>query len=663
MSDAVPPPVPHGAEAPPPATVGGHRIGRLLGSGASGRVYEAVDARGRRVALKLIRAERAADPGFRTRFRREVETARRMPARFTAQVVDAEPDGDPPWVATALLSGPTLERRVRDGGPLRGRELTRLATGLLRALTAMHAAGLAHRDLKPANVVLTPRGPMVVDFGIAHTSGDTRMTRTGSTLGTPAYMAPEQAEGSAEPGPAADVHAFGAVLVFAATGAPPYPGDSVAAVLYRLLHEAPELGGTPEPWRGIAAECLRRDPGHRPTAADLSGRTRRTGGRRAVRVGILAALVLGTAAVLLGPWLAEQLAPGPGTGVGSGSGQPGGGADPGPGPDADPGPGPGLDPTVPGNGPAATVPGAPPSAPGPVVALPHTAGRVVAGVGRIYVADPEGGAVTVLDTGGRTVGRVEVGRFPAALALSADGSRLVAALGGTPVRVVAVDTRTLAVTGGADVAEGSAGADIVRPPDVAILRDPATARDTIVVSDPRTSRVVALDAATLRPLGAADPAERPLAVAAADGGVLVAGSSPGGGRIETLGPPWTATGPGVAGPQDVVDLLAGPDGAALVARAGNVDGVGGLRLIGSDGTVRAERPDLEAARLGAGPVAGGLVYVLDATTGTVTAVDAATLATVARIDPGAGGAAADVAVSPDGRALYVAADRSLRIVR
>lgn len=645
------------SDAASPATVGDYRVGRLLGAGAGGRVHEAVDARGRRVALKLVRTEHAADPGFRARFRREVEAARRMPSRYTAQVVDADPDGDPPWVATTLLAGPTLERRVRDGGPLRGRELARLATGLLRALAAMHRAGLAHRDLKPANVVLTPRGPMVVDFGIAHASGDTRMTRTGATLGTPAYMAPEQADGSAEPGPAADVHAFGAVLVLAATGAPPYAGDTVPAVLYRLLHEAPELGTTPEPWRAMAAECLRRAPGTRPSAAELLGRVRRRGGTRVAVAAALVAVVAGTGAVLLGPWLAERIGPGPGldgtaTSAGSSAGSSGPAEAGSPGPGLAPGLDPGLDPAAPGNGPAATAPVPPPSVAGPVVALPHTAGRVVAGVGRVYVAEPEGGAVTVLDTAGATVGRVEVGRFPAALALSPDGTRLYAALSSTPVRVVAVDTRSLAVTGTADVGAGSAGADIVRPPDVAV------AGGTVVVSDPRGSRVVAFDAATLQPLGTADPAARPLAVAAADSGVLVAGASPGGGRIETLGPPWTVLGPGVPAPEDVLDLVPGPDGAALVARAGNVDGVGGLRLIGPDGAVRAERPDLDAVRLG---TAAGLVHALDPTTGTVTVVDPDTLGTVARI--AGDGLAADVAVAPDGRALYVATGRTLRIVR
>ncbi|BBG01701.1 MULTISPECIES: protein kinase domain-containing protein [Pseudonocardia] len=634
-------PVRPGADESAPETMGPYRLGRLLGSGASGQVYAAVDGRGREVAVKIVRRERATGAGFRSRFRREVEAARRMPARYTAPVVDADPDGDPPWVATALLTGPTLERRVRDGGPLRGRELTRLATGLLRALTAMHRAGLVHRDLKPANVVLTPRGPMVVDFGIAHTPGDTRLTRTGSTVGTPAYMAPEQAAGEAgEPGPAADVHAFGAVLVFAATGASPYPGDTVPAVFYRLLHGSPELGATPEPLRAVAAACLRRDPAERPSAAALLGRLRRRGRRTAVAV-LAAVAVVVPALVLLRPD-----APGPGP-------------DPDPAGDqvtvvdadldADPGSAPG-----PGAGPAATAPVPPPTAPGPVVELGHRADRVVAAAGRIHVADPDGRAVTVLDPAGEVLGRVDVGGFPAALAVSPAGSRLYVVLSSTPTRVVSVDTANLTVTATAEIGTGG-GADIVWSPDV------VAGPDAVVVTDPRSSTVTALDPVTLGPLGSIEPATRPVAAGAAGsvgGGIVVAGSDPGGGsRIETVRPPWTAAATAVPGPDDVADLVALPGGDVVVAVAGTADGVPGLRLLGADGTVRATRSDVPAARLATAP---GLVFALDATTGTVTVVDAGTLETVAEI-PGSG-AAADLAVAPDGRALYLSTGRTLRIV-
>ncbi|MEU6698309.1 protein kinase [Pseudonocardia sp. NPDC046786] len=619
-------PVPPGTDDPAPVTVGPYRLGKLLGSGASGRVHAAVDGRGREVAVKIVRRERATEPGFRTRFRREIGAARRMPARYTAPVVDADPDGDPPWVATALLRGPTLDRRIRDGGPLRGRELTRLATGLLRALVAMHRSGLVHRDLKPANVVLTPRGPMVVDFGIAHTPGDTRMTRTGGTLGTPAYLAPEQVDGTVpEPGPAADVHAFGAVLVFAATGAPPYPGDTVPAVFYRLLHGTPDLGATPEPLRAVAAACLRRDPAERPSATALLARVRRRGRAVAVAVAAAVAVAVGVPAVVLlrpdGPATAPDPVPAAER--------------------AD----------VPGAGPAATAPGPPPTTVGPVVDLGHRADRVVAAAGRIHVADPDGRAVTVLDPAGAVLGRADVGGFPAALAVAPDGRRLYVALSSTPTRVVAVDTQSLTVTASAEIGTG-AGAEIVWSPDV------VAGPDAVVVTDPRSSTVTALDPATLRPLGTAEPATRPVAADAAGDAIVVAGSDPAGGsRIETVRPPWTAAATVVPGPDDVLDLVALPGGAVVPAVAGTADGVPGLRLLGPDGTVRATRADVPASRLAAAP---GLVYALDASTGTVTVLDAGTLATVAEI-PGAG-AAADLAVAPDGRALYLTAGRTLRIV-
>lgn len=622
-------PVPSAADDPAPRVVGPYRLGALLGSGASGRVHAAVDDRGRAVAVKIVRPERAAEPGFRGRFRREVEAARRMPARYTAPVVGADPDGDPPWVATALLSGPTLDRRVRDGGPLRGRELTRLATGLLRALAAMHRAGLVHRDLKPANVVLTPRGPMVVDFGIAHTGGDTRMTRTGGVVGTPAYMAPEQVDGSVrEPGPPADVHAFGAVLVFAATGSPPHPGETVAAVFYRLLHAAPELGATPEPLRSLAAACLRRDPADRPSAAAALATARRRG--RVTAVAVAAGVALVTAVAV--PVVVLSRPDGPATTV----------------PDPVPAAGQAV---VPGAGPSATAPVPPPTTTGPVVELGHRAGRVVAAAGRIHVADPDGRAVTVLDAAGALLGRVEVGGFPAALAVHPDGSRLYVALSSTPTRVVAVDTAAMAVVAGAEVG-GGGGAEIVWSPDV------VAGPDAVVVTDPRSSTVTALDPVTLRPLGATAPALRPVAADTSGGGIVVAGSEPGGrGAVEAVRPPWTATATAVPGPDDVLDLVVPPGGDVVLAVAGTADGVAGLRLLGQDGTVRVTRPDVVADRLAAAP---GLVYALDATTGTVTVVDAGTLATVAEI-PGSG-AAADLAVAPDGRALYLTADRTLRLV-
>ncbi|MEQ3552548.1 protein kinase [Pseudonocardia nematodicida] len=624
-------------DPPSPTTVGPYRLGPVLGAGASGRVHLAVDARGRRVALKLVHRERAAADGFRTRFRREVAAARRMPARWTAPVVDADPDGDPPWVATTLLEGPTLDRRVRDGGPLHGRELARLASGLLRAVAAMHRAGLVHRDLKPANVVLTRGGPRVVDFGIAHTAGDTRMTRTGATPGTPAYLAPEQVVEAGEPGPAADVHALGAVLVFAATGAPPYPGDTVPAVLYRLLHGAPDPGATPEPWRTVAAACLERDPARRPSAADLLARRRRgVGTRCGIAAAAVAALVAGVVA-LLPASPADSPGPVPSDVA----------ADAGAGPVA-------PDPGRPGNGPPATAPVPPPSSPGPVVALAHRAGAVVAGEGRVYVADPDGGAVTALDTTGRVLGTVEVGNFPAALALSPDGTRLYAALTSTPTRVVAVDTADRSVVAAAEVGDGAAGAEIVWSPDL------AWSSGAVVVGDPRTSRVVALDPDSLDVLATATPATRPVALdAAGDDVVLVTGASPeGGNRVQTVGPPWTGTTSGVPGPDDVADLAALPGGDVVLAVTGTGDGTPGLRLTGPDGALRASRPDLPATRLAVAP---GLVYALDATAGTVTAVDAGTLATVAEI-PGAG-AAAGLAVAPDGRALYVAEGAVLRFVQ
>ncbi|MET0187374.1 MAG: serine/threonine-protein kinase, partial [Pseudonocardia sediminis] len=327
-----------------PERIGPYAVVGVLGAGGMGRVYLGRDDRGRPAAVKVIRPELATDPAFRVRFRGEVEAARRVPARVTAQVLDADPEADRPWVATRYLPGPSLDRQVREHGPLSGRALRRVAAGLLDGLVAVHGAGLVHRDLKPSNVLLTRRGPRIVDFGIARAADRTRITTTGRLVGTPAYMSPEQALGDGPVGPAGDVHALGSVLVFAATGRAPFAAPSAAAVLFRVLHGEPDLGGTPEPVRGWAARCLTRDPADRPSPETLRAELRRPARRRAAAVagGLVAAAVVG--GVLLWP------------GLPSGSG-----GVPTAAPTAAPTPapvtaaGPAVDPRVPGGGPAVST--------------------------------------------------------------------------------------------------------------------------------------------------------------------------------------------------------------------------------------------------------------------------------------------------------------------
>ncbi|MFD0413546.1 protein kinase [Streptomyces sp. NPDC127108] len=261
-----------------PETLGGHRLLARLGAGGMGQVYLARSPGGRLLAVKTVHEHLAADAKFRERFRREATAARAVTGAHTAAVVDADPDADQPWLATAYLPGLTLRQAVAVGGPLRGEVAQALAAALAEALTGIHAAGIVHRDLKPSNVLVTADGPRVIDFGIARATGEYArngpLTATGSMLGTPGYMAPEQILGDPT-GPATDVFALGAVLVFAATGSGPFGTGPVAVLLYRAAHEEPDLGDVPETagLRALVASCLRRDPAERPSVGDVLRRT------------------------------------------------------------------------------------------------------------------------------------------------------------------------------------------------------------------------------------------------------------------------------------------------------------------------------------------------------------------------------------------------------
>ncbi|MEU8530384.1 serine/threonine-protein kinase [Streptomyces sp. NPDC048629] len=251
--------------------IGPYRLTGLLGEGGMGRVYLGRSVSGRQVAVKVVRSEHAADPGFRRRFRREIEAARAVGGFWTAPVVDADPEAASPWVASAYIEAPELGELVRWDGPMGEAALRGLATGLAEALDAIHRTGLVHRDLKPSNVLVTTDGPRVIDFGISKAlEGATALTGTGLVVGTPGFMSPEQATGE-EVGAPSDVFSLGAVLAFAATGEGPFGAGSVPALLYRVVHDVPRLDGVPEGLRGLVARCLEKDPGRRPTAGELLG--------------------------------------------------------------------------------------------------------------------------------------------------------------------------------------------------------------------------------------------------------------------------------------------------------------------------------------------------------------------------------------------------------
>ncbi|MFJ9854909.1 bifunctional serine/threonine-protein kinase/transporter substrate-binding domain-containing protein [Streptomyces sp. NPDC101150] len=253
-----------------PRQIGPFEIVGLLGGGGMGRVYLGRTPDGRTVAVKTARSELADDRGFRTRFAREVAAARRVGGPFVAPVVDAAPHDDTPWMATDYVPGVSLADAVHDCGPLPERAVRLLTAGLLHALTAVHAHGLVHRDLKPSNILLTAEGPRVIDFGIAYSAADTALTMTGTALGTPGFMAPEQLVMT---GPeitgAADVFALGGVIVFAATGGGPYGSAEPQILMYRTVHEEPRLDDLPDGLRELAAGCLAKEPERRPALPAL----------------------------------------------------------------------------------------------------------------------------------------------------------------------------------------------------------------------------------------------------------------------------------------------------------------------------------------------------------------------------------------------------------
>ncbi|RKT82233.1 Serine/threonine protein kinase [Saccharopolyspora antimicrobica] len=251
-----------------PPEVGSYRLLNRLGRGGMGRVYLGVSRGGRLVAVKVVRADLGDDPDFRRRFAREVTAARAVSGFYTAQVVDADPDADAPWLVTSYIPGPTLHEAVKQEGPLPPSALSTLGAGLAEGLGAIHACEVVHRDLKPSNVILAEDGPRVIDFGIARAVNE---THTAEVFGTPAFMSPEQAKG--EPvGAPADVFALGSLLVFAATGRGPFSGGESQAILYRVVHEAPDLSGLdqlPGELARIISTCLAKDPDDRPTAKQL----------------------------------------------------------------------------------------------------------------------------------------------------------------------------------------------------------------------------------------------------------------------------------------------------------------------------------------------------------------------------------------------------------
>jgi eukaryotic-like serine/threonine-protein kinase len=265
-----------------PQWMGRYELLRRLGEGGMGTVYLARTPEGRRVAVKIIKTDLAGDPQFRQRFRSEVERAQEVPPFCTAEVLDADPDHEQPYLVVEYVAGPSLATVVADQGPLTSSNLHALAIGVATALTAIHGAGVIHRDLKPSNVLLSPGSPKVIDFGIARAvEGAASFTRTDQMVGTVTYMAPERFDSARSLSPAADIFAWGAVIAYAGTGRTPFAADMAHMVAVRILTMPPDLEGLTGPLRELVEQALAKDPADRPTARELLDRLLVTGPHRA----------------------------------------------------------------------------------------------------------------------------------------------------------------------------------------------------------------------------------------------------------------------------------------------------------------------------------------------------------------------------------------------
>lgn len=250
--------------------VGPYRLLGRMGEGRMGVLFDGVSEDGRRVALRVIRPQFAANRLFRQRLAREAAALRQVAGHLLAPLVDARLDGDPSWLASARLPGPSLAEVLGRHGPWPTEAVRSLGVSLAQGLVALHDRGMAHGDLTPGNVVLTEDGPHLVDFGIAGVFDAVSRGAIGAPMGTPPFLPPELLRGEGEPGPAGDLFTLGCVLARAA-GASPFGDGPPADVLRRVLQEEPDLSPVAPPLREAVAACLARDPAARPTLRELHG--------------------------------------------------------------------------------------------------------------------------------------------------------------------------------------------------------------------------------------------------------------------------------------------------------------------------------------------------------------------------------------------------------
>ncbi|MFC7928029.1 serine/threonine-protein kinase [Streptomyces cinereoruber] len=293
-----------------PRKIGAFRLLGVLGSGGMGRVYLGA-VPGKFAAVKRVLPILAEDADFLSHFGHELDNLARLPGGANTKLLASDRTSKPPWFATEFIPGITLNEAIRlNAGPLSGGALWRLLRGAATGLQVVHGADMVHRDLKPSNVMLTGDGLSLIDFGVARAADQSRLTRTGMVIGTPAYMAPEQAVAQPVLTGAADVFALGSLLLYAANGRPPFGDGSGPDLLYRVVHGEPDFGGLAEADPALAElvkKCLSKDPADRPAAAELVELTEE-GAAGAAWPEVVAARIAERAAFAAGAPTAEQLA-------------------------------------------------------------------------------------------------------------------------------------------------------------------------------------------------------------------------------------------------------------------------------------------------------------------------------------------------------------------
>ncbi len=274
-----PPFVPFSSAEKPLPAVPDYEVLRMLGRGGMGIVYLARHLKLKRpVALKMLLGDDLADPAMHTRFELEAQTAARMHHPNIVQIYEVGDFQGRPYIAFEFVEGPNLDQHL-DGKPIPPEAAARLVEALARGLEVAHRSGVVHRDLKPANVLLALDGtPKIADFGLARRLDDgSRQTYTGAVIGTPSYMAPEQADGlAAEAGPASDIYALGAILYEAITGRPPFRGINPLHTLdlvrhFDLVRPRYWQPNLPRDLETVCLKAMRRDPAVRyASAGDLA---------------------------------------------------------------------------------------------------------------------------------------------------------------------------------------------------------------------------------------------------------------------------------------------------------------------------------------------------------------------------------------------------------